>query len=67
MSAKTASTPPISRAACRAASGPGDAIVYVRADRAIPYGEVIDILGRFEAGGFTRVSLLTAPAPDGSK
>ena len=46
--------------ALRAAGG--DAIVYVRADRGVAYGEVVDILGRFGASGFTRVSLLTAPS-----
>ena len=36
-------------------------IVYVRADRGVPYGDVTDIIGRLSAHGFTRVSLLSQP------
>jgi len=43
----------------------GDAIVYVRADRAIAYGEVMDVIGRFRTSGFTHVSLLSQPGPAG--
>lgn len=40
----------------------GDVIVYVRADRSVAYGDVMDVIGRFDAGGFSRVSLLSQPA-----
>ncbi len=43
----------------------GDTVVYVRADRAIPYGEVMEILGRVGETGYQRVSLLSQPAPSG--
>lgn len=39
----------------------GDAVVYVRADRKRPYGDVMEILGRVGEGGYQRVSLLSQP------
>ena len=44
----------------------GDAIVYVRADRKIPYGDVMELLGRVGDSGYARVSLLSQPAPSGA-
>lgn len=41
----------------------GDAVVYVRADKTIPYGDVMDILGQVGEGGYQRVSLLSQPSP----
>lgn len=40
-----------------------DRVVYVRADRTIAYGEVMEILGRVGESGFARVSLLSQPSP----
>ncbi len=40
----------------------GDTIVYVRADKTVDYGEVMNILGRVGEGGYPRVSLLSQPA-----
>ncbi len=37
----------------------GDAILFVRADRKIPYGDVMEILGRLGASGYSRISLLS--------
>lgn len=37
----------------------GDAVVYVRADKKNPYGEVMDLLGQVGQSGFSRVSLLS--------
>jgi biopolymer transport protein TolR len=37
----------------------GDAVVYVRADRRIAYGEVMELIGRVGEGGYGRVSLLS--------
>lgn len=45
--------------ALRAAEG--DTVVYVRADKRSPYGEVMEILGRVGEGGYPRVSLLSQP------
>lgn len=45
--------------AIRAAEG--DMVVYVRADKRSPYGEVMEILGRVGEGGYPRVSLLSQP------
>ncbi|MEO8419870.1 MAG: ExbD/TolR family protein [Hyphomicrobium sp.] len=44
----------------------GDTVVYVRADRKIPYGEVMEILGRVGETGYQRVSLLSQPSPKGA-
>ena len=44
-------------------SDEGDAVVYVRADRKMPYGDVMELLGRVGESGFARVSLLSQPAP----
>ena len=43
----------------------GDTVVYVRADRKVPYGEVMEILGRVGETGYQRVSLLSQPSPSG--
>jgi biopolymer transport protein TolR len=49
--------------ALRAAEG--DAIVYIRADKGTDYGEVMDMLGRVNAAGYKRISLLAqAPAKE---
>lgn len=45
--------------ALRAAEG--DTVVYVRADKSRPYGDVMDILGRVGESGYPRVSLLSQP------
>lgn len=44
-------------------SDEGDNVVYVRADRSVPYGEVMEILGRVGETGYQRVSLLSQPSP----
>ena len=44
----------------------GDGIVYVRADRKIPYGDVMELLGRVGESGYARVSLLSQPSPSGA-
>jgi biopolymer transport protein TolR len=41
----------------------GDAVAYVRSDKSIPYGEVMEILGRAGEAGYTRISLLSQPKP----
>ena len=35
--------------------------MYVRADRKIPYGDVMELLGRVGETGYQRVSLLSQP------
>ena len=42
-----------------------DAVVYVRGDKAIPYGRVMEIMGRVGQAGFHKVSLI-AEAPRGA-
>jgi biopolymer transport protein TolR len=42
----------------------GDAVAYVRADKAIPYGEVMAVLGEVASAGFTRISLLSESKSD---
>ena len=39
-----------------------DAVVYVRADRTIPYGRAMEVLGIVSASGFARVSFLSEAA-----
>ncbi len=41
----------------------GDTVVYVRADRTVAYGDVMEILGRVGESGYARVSLLSKPSP----
>ena len=40
-----------------------DQVVYVRGDRALPYGRVMEVMGVVSASGFARVSLLAEQAP----
>jgi biopolymer transport protein TolR len=39
----------------------GDTIVYVRADRGVAYGQVMEILGQVAKSGYARLSLLADP------
>jgi biopolymer transport protein TolR len=39
-------------------------IVYVRGDRTLPYGRVMDLLGMVNSAGFTKVSLLAEAQPE---
>ncbi|MCB1505624.1 MAG: biopolymer transporter ExbD [Hyphomicrobiaceae bacterium] len=41
----------------------GDTVVYVRADRKVAYGDVMEVLGRVGDSGYARVSLLSKPSP----
>jgi biopolymer transport protein TolR len=41
----------------------GDAVAYVRADKAIPYGEVMAVLGEVASAGYSRISLLSQAQP----
>jgi biopolymer transport protein TolR len=43
----------------------GDAVVYVRGDRKVAYGDVMEILGLVGQGGYGRVSLLSQHGPAG--
>ena len=45
--------------ALRAAEG--DAVTYVRADKGVFYGNVMEILGRIGSVGYGRISLLSQP------
>jgi len=42
----------------------GDAVAYVRADKGVPYGKVMEILGRAGNSGYARISLLSQPSRD---
>jgi biopolymer transport protein ExbD len=44
----------------------GDTVVYVRADKKIAYGEVMELLGRLGESGFQRISLLSHPPSGGA-
>jgi len=42
----------------------GDGFVFLRADKTIPYGEVMELLGRLDASGYKRISLLSEASAD---
>ena len=44
----------------------GDAVVYLRADKTIPYGDVMELLGRLSSSGYQRISLLSQAPHDES-
>ncbi|WP_022721459.1 TonB system transport protein ExbD [Rhodopseudomonas sp. B29] len=47
-----------------------DSFIFLRADRAVPYGELMDVLETLRAGGFQKIKLVAleslpgAPKPD---
>ncbi len=41
-----------------------EADIYVRGDRTINYGRVMEVMGMVGAAGFTKVSLITEAARD---
>ena len=41
----------------------GDSIAYIRADKTIAYGQVMDILGEVSAAGYSQISLLSEKKP----
>lgn len=44
-----------------------DTRIYVRGDRTIDYGRIMQVMGRINNAGFTRVALITeAPTQDGN-
>jgi biopolymer transport protein TolR len=44
----------------------GDAFVFLRADAAVPYGFVMEIVDQVKRAGVTKVGLVTRPAPETS-
>ena len=56
-------------AALTAAGGQPDSRIYLRADAAVPYGALMEVMGLLRDGGFTQVGLVAAevapeaPAP----
>ena len=41
-----------------AASGEKDAIIFLRADKTVPYGELMEVMNLLRAAGFLKVSLV---------
>jgi biopolymer transport protein TolR len=41
-----------------------DRQIYVRADRTVPYGQVMEVVGAVRDAGLVRVGLVTEPPPD---
>lgn len=41
--------------------------VYLRADRGIPYGQVMEVMGALNGGGFRSIGLVTDPTAGGTK
>ena len=46
------------------AANRGDARIFVRGDKAIDYGRVMQVMGVLDAGGFREVGLVTEMMPD---
>jgi biopolymer transport protein ExbD len=45
-----------------------DRRIFLRADRAVPYGELMDVLERLRSGGYVKVALVTLEGvPDGAE
>jgi biopolymer transport protein TolR len=44
----------------------GDAFVFLRADAAVPYGYVMEVIDQVKQAGVVRVGLVTRPAPEDS-
>ena len=41
--------------------------IFLRADRGVPYGELMDVLERLRVGGYTKIALVALEGvPDGS-
>ena len=47
------------------ASGYKEPFVYLRADQAVPYGQVMAVMDRIKKAGIERVGLVTEPTPTG--
>lgn len=49
----------------RAAGGNKDTRVYLRADKSVPYGDLMEVMNKFRDAGYLKVALigLEAPAP----
>jgi len=45
------------------AAGYAEPFVYLRADQAVPYGEVMAVMDRIKKAGIERVGLVTEPGP----
>jgi biopolymer transport protein TolR len=64
----TAMTPPELTAKLRAIAGARpDRQIYVRADQAVPYGQVMRVMGAVRDAGLVRVGLVTEPPPAGQR
>ena len=36
-----------------------DRVIFLRADRAVPYGEMMDVLELLRSGGYSKIKLVT--------
>jgi biopolymer transport protein TolR len=45
----------------------GYSAVYLRADKDVPYGEVVGVVGRIKKAGFVQLGLVTAPYEEAAK
>lgn len=46
-----------------ATGGQHDQRIYVRADRAVPYGDLTDVLNELRAAGYTKIALVALEGP----
>jgi biopolymer transport protein ExbD len=49
----------------RATSGKKDTMLFLRADKAVPYGDLMKLMDRLRTSGYTKVSLVGIEAPRG--
>lgn len=40
--------------------------LFLQADQAIPYGVVVDVMGRVKAAGIDKLGMIALPSPDGA-
>ena len=56
----------VQRMKALASGNPGDT-VFLRADKLMPYGEVLNVMDMIRKAGVTRVALVTVPLPSPAK
>ena len=44
-----------------------DGALFLQADKAVPYGIVVDVMGRIKAAGIERLGVIAMPATDSGK
>lgn len=53
--------------AIMAARAEADRKIYIKADTDIPYGRIMEVMGKLHEGGIQQIGLVSAPAEKGSR